>query len=267
MIVQDLFIYPVKSLSGIRVESANALGRGFQFDRRWMLVDDTGECITQRIKHQLALINTQIIGDNLIISHRYSTNKPLFIPIIQTALKKINVSIWDDQVESLHVSEDADNWFSEFLQQTCKLVYMPEDTLRPVDEQYSIKKDQVSFADSFPYLLIGQASLDDLNLRLKNPVPMNRFRPSIVISTTEPYIEDTWSKIRIGNIRFKVAKPCARCVLTTVDQETAKKGKEPLLTLSKYRTVNNKVLFGQNLLAINTGIIKLSDPVEIISYK
>ena len=117
------------------------------------------------------------------------------------------------------------------------------------------------------YLLISQASLNDLNSRLSEAVPMNRFRPNLVINGTTPFEEDTWSEIKIGEVHFKVAKPCARCILTTVNQDTGTKGTEPLRTLAQYRSVNNKILFGQNLIALNEGKVCVNDSVEIISYK
>ena len=174
------------------------------------------------------------------------------------------VSIWDDNVSATHVSEESDDWFSNFLQRPVKLVFMSETGERSVDTKYADNNEQVAFADAFPYLLISQASLDDLNSRLSTRVPMNRFRPNLVISGTKPFEEDTWSKIKIGEIYFKVAKPSARCIITTIDQQTGLRNKDPLHTLSTYRTVNNKILFGQNLIALNEGALKVNDDVEII---
>ncbi|PWG78144.1 MOSC domain-containing protein [Pararcticibacter amylolyticus] len=267
MFVQDLHIYPVKSLGGIRVKSALALQRGFQFDRRLMLTDTDGSFITQRVYHQLSLLQTQLDEDGIVITHKKDAEQQTRIPFYRNGGESTTVSVWDDTVEALHLNEDIDEWFSNFLQFPCKLVYLPENGIRPVDTRYAEQGEQVSFADAFPYLLIGQASLDDLNSRLDIPVPMNRFRPSIVVTGSSAFEEDTWKEIRIGEVRFKVAKPCARCILTTVDQETGIRGKEPLYTLSKYRTTNNKVLFGQNLIALNEGLISENDPVEILLYK
>ncbi|HEX8376953.1 MAG TPA: MOSC N-terminal beta barrel domain-containing protein [Pedobacter sp.] len=267
MNVQDLYIYPIKSLGGIRLETAEALQRGFRFDRRWMLVDKNGKFITQRVEHQLALLTTQITDDKLQIYHKRSPENKLDIRLDQHFKSAIDVSIWDDSVEAIHVNEEIDIWVSTVLNKPCKLVFMREDGLRPVSKADSFNDVHVSFADAFPYMLISQASLEDLNSRLAQPVPMNRFRPNLVISGTEAFEEDAWSEIKIGEVCFKVVKPCARCVLTTVDQETGFKGVEPLQTLSKFRKAENKVLFGQNLVALNEGVIRVKDSVEIIRYR
>lgn len=267
MNVQDIYIYPVKSLGGIRVDQAEALQKGFRFDRRWMLVDENGKFITQRVEHQLALLQTRIAQNGIEITHKNHPSKKIFIPFNISNFKELNVQVWDDEIQVCHIAEQFDIWFSDFLNTPCKLVYQPETNLRPVSLKYAQNNEQVSLADAFPYLLISQASFDDLNGRLDQPVPMNRFRPNIVVSNTLPFEEDSWNEIQIGNVRFKVSKPCARCVLTTVNQDNGIKGKEPLLTLSKYRTVDGKVMFGQNLLALNEGIICKDDIIKVISWK
>ncbi|WP_256008948.1 MOSC domain-containing protein [Desertivirga xinjiangensis] len=266
MHVQDLYIYPVKSLAGISLPGAQALQKGFEFDRRWMLVDEDGKFITQRTEHQLALIQTKITEAGIVIRHKHHMSEltiPFNIPLTRT----LEASVWDDQIEAYHINEEFDDWFTKQIKKSCRLIFMPENTIRSVDPRYTVNNENVSFADAFPFLLISQASLNDLNSRLANPVPMNRFRPNIVISGTEPFEEDIWNEIQISDVRFKVAKPCARCVLTTVDQDTAIRNKEPLLTLSKYRSLDNKVLFGQNLLALNEGHIKTGARVEVLSFK
>lgn len=267
MKIQDIFIYPVKSLGGIRKSECKALQRGFEHDRRWMLVDRSGKFITQRIEHSLALLKTEIIGN---ITHIYCNDEPkqkITLNFDHAIGRNIAVTIWNDDVTAVHLSDEADEWFSDFLKKPCKLVFIPETGRRAVDPKYADGNEQVSFADAFPYLLISQASLDDLNRRLPEPVPMDRFRPNLVVSGTDAFAEDTWGEIKIGEVRFKVAKPCARCILTTVDQETGKRGNEPLRTLSGYRSTDNKVLFGQNLIALNEGIIREDDIIEIIRYK
>lgn len=266
MNIQDLYIYPVKSLGGIRIEQGKALQKGFEFDRRWMLVDETGTFITQRDQHALALLSTEIKSDGIKITNRL-TKESILIPTIISLVETIEVSVWEDAVQSLHISEEADDWFSKYLQMPVRFVHQPEKFLRPVDPRYARNNEQVSFADAFPFLLISQASLDELNSRLKQPLPMNRFRPNLVVSGTGPFEEDTWGEIQIGEVRFNVAKPCSRCVLTTVNQETGKSGKEPLKTLAKYRNIDNKVMFGQNLIALNEGMISVGDKVEILSLK
>lgn len=266
MLLQNIFIYPVKSLSGISLITSIAQQRGFKYDRRWMVVDENNKFITQRVEHKLALLNTEIFNKEIRISHKIFPDQKISIPLTEPISQNITVSIWDDVVEAIH-NEEYDLWFSNYLEKPCKLVFLPETSKRPVDQRYAQHAEQVSFADAFPYLLISQASLDDLNSKLPQAVPMNRFRPNLVIKDTSAFEEDTWSEIMIGEVHFKVAKPCARCILTTVNQETGAKETEPLKTLAQYRSVNNKILFGQNLIALNEGKISVNDPIKIISTK
>jgi len=265
--VQDLFIYPIKSLGGIKHTRLRALQKGFEFDRRWMLVDESGKFITQRIDHKLALLKTEIVDNTIVIRHRKNSSLKLSIPLKGHFASKMDVTIWNDKVDGFLLNTDADLWFSNYLQKPCRLVFMKEEGQRSVDPRYAKNDEQVSFADSFPYMLIGKASLDDLNSRLDAIVPMDRFRPSIVVSGSTPFEEDTWAEIKIGEVIFKVSKPCARCVATTIDQQTSEKSSEPLYTLSQYRSLNNKVLFGQNLLALNEGTITEGSEVKVLRYK
>jgi len=173
--------------------------------------------------------------------------------------------VWDDTVNVIHAGAEADRWFSEILGFECRLVHMPDDSLRPVNKKYSPTSDIVSLADGFPLLVISQASLDDLNARLAHPVPMNRFRPNLVVGGSGAFDEDTWKKIRVGDLTLRIVKPCSRCITTTVDQATGIQGKEPLATLSKYRNVNGNVHFGQNAIPESEATINLNDRVEILS--
>ena len=266
MNIQDLYIYPVKSLGGIRIEQGKALQKGFEFDRRWMLADETGRVITQREEHSLALLSTEITAGGIKITNKLSKEN-FEITTTLTSKETVQVTVWEDTIQSLYLNKEIDNWFSSYLKKSVKFVYQPEHFQRALDSKYAFNGEQVSFADAFPYLLISQASLNELNSRLKQPVPMNRFRPNLIVSGTVPFEEDTWSEIQIGEVRFNVAKPCSRCVLTTVNQDTGIAGKEPLKTLAKYRTVDNKVMFGQNLIALNEGIIRTGDTVKILSTK
>jgi uncharacterized protein len=265
MILSEINIYPVKSLAGTALGSAVVEDRGLQFDRRWMLVDENRQFITQREVPRMALVKIEVGADGLTASvngDRITVANDLAVP------EKGNVKIWSSSVKGAFYPAEVDGWFSNALGISCRLVLMPETTHRKVNPFYAVRKfrDTVSFADGYPFLLIGQASLDDLNARLTEPVPMNRFRPNFVVSGSGPYEEDTWKRIRIGSTEFHVVKPCGRCVITTVDQATGdKNGKEPLKTLSTYRTRRGKVLFGQNLIAESAGgVIWINDPVEVL---
>ena len=262
LVVQDIFIYPIKSLGGIRLEEAEVEERGFRFDRRWMLVDEEGMFVTQRVYPQLALLKVKLGETGLAVFYKKDSKNRIEVPYDLATGPELMVTIWDDQVLAKTVHPDLDDWFSEFLGFKVSLVVLPESTQRKVDPRYAVNGESVSFADGMPYLIIGQESLDDLNSRLEEPVPMDRFRPNIVFSGGFAFQEDSLRKIKIGEVDFQIIKPCARCVLTTVNQETGEKGKEPLKTLSVYRTVNSKVYFGQNMVALSHGKVKIGDHIQ-----
>lgn len=263
--VSELYIYPIKSLAGIRLKKATVTARGFEHDRRWLLVDEHNIFITQREHHQMALLQVTIDDDGLRIRHKVS-HKSLLIPfnISGAACEQAMVTIWDDTCIAEFVSAEADEWFTEMLGIKCRLVYMPDSTLRVVDQRYAKENSITSFSDAYPFLLIGKASLDNLNSRLAEALPMNRFRPNIVFTGGESFDEDMYGHFTINNINFYGVKLCARCVMTTVDQDTAINGKEPLKTLAKYRFKNNKILFGQNLIHEGEGEITVGDELVVL---
>ena len=257
--LSDLCVYPIKSCGGIAVDEWEVDERGLRHDRRWMLVDETGCFLSQRELPRMALIKVRIESDGLLVDAPGMSS--LVVPFRPPDGKLMLTRVWDDLVECQTVD---DQWFSEFLEVSCKLVYLPDESVRPVDAAYAEPGDRVGLADGFPFLLISEASLADLNARLEQPLPMNRFRPNLVVRGCEPFAEDGWSLVRIGKLAFRVVKPCARCTITTVDQESATKGKEPLRTLARFRRAGNKVLFGQNLIHDETGTLRIGDPVEIL---
>lgn len=261
LVVQDIFIYPIKSLGGIRLSEALVEEKGFQYDRRWMLVVEEGLFISQRDYPQLALLSVELGENELMVFRRNEKENSIQIPFEAATGPEMLVTIWDDQVLAKVVHPEIDKWFSEVLDLQVNLVVMPENSHRKVDSRYAVNGESVSFADGMPYLIIGQESLNDLNSRLEIPVPMDRFRPNIVFSGGVAFQEDSLRKVKIGDLEFQIVKPCARCVMTTVDQETGEKGKEPLKTLSSYRTINNKVYFGQNVVALQSGKIKIGDVI------
>jgi uncharacterized protein YcbX len=187
----------------------------------------------------------------------------LELPLNPLAAVSTRVTVWDDACDATWLGEQAAHWFSRFLEVSCSLVHMSPETLRPADPAYAPDSTRVSFADAFPFLLISQASLEDLNGRMTEPLPMNRFRPNLVIAGTGPYEEDSWRSIQIGEVPFRIVKPCARCVVTTTDQTTAERGREPLRTLATYRKVDGKVMFGQNAVHSGRGRLRVGDPVVV----
>jgi uncharacterized protein YcbX len=249
LLLSEIWIYPIKSLGGIRLKSSEVKEKGLELDRRWMLVDERGNFLTQRVFSSMALFKLTMIDDFLEVSFK---GNQISIPK-SSALNgsPIQSKIWDDSVITYEVNPTISDWFSSMLGMNCRLVSFPEEGSRPVDAAYKINDENVSLADGYPFLIIGQASLDDLNHRLKKPLPINRFRPNFVFTGGEPYQEDSWRNFKIGKNKFIGVKPCARCVLTTVDQETAEKGTEPLATLASYRKRENKIYFGQNVVAVD----------------
>ncbi|WP_026956550.1 MOSC domain-containing protein [Algoriphagus vanfongensis] len=265
--LQDIYIYPIKSLGGIRLNESQVEEKGLRYDRRWMLVDQNGTFVSQRKYPQLALLHVHLQQDGLEVVNTQKADMRIIIPYKMKGVGGISVSVWDDQFDALHLSTELDDWFSDFLDFDVRLVKMPETTQRKVDPNYAVNEESVSFADGMPYLLISQASLDDLNAKLDEKIPMNRFRPNLVFAGMEPFQEDEVGRFSIGKVDFQGIKLCARCVMTTVDQETGAKGKEPLKTLATYRQRGNKILFGQNVVALTLGKIKVGDEVTFDSNK
>lgn len=262
----EIWIYPIKSLGGIRLKTAKVEEKGLQFDRRWMLVDDEGIFLTQRVHPQMSLFKLSIAGDQLTIVKRASIIQRESISLnVKSSAKGIPmpVTIWNDSVIAHEVDPDLSAWFTSQLNSSVRLVSFPEKNERLVDPNYQVHHENVSLADAYPFMIIGQSTLDDLNTRLAEPVPMNRFRPNFVFTGGDPYEEDTWRNFKIGQNRFVGVKPCGRCVLTTVNQDTAERGVEPLLTLSTYRKQNSKVNFGQNLVALDHTSVSEGDVISL----
>jgi len=256
----EIWVYPVKSLGGIRLPSSKVLPKGLEHDRRWMLIDENNQFITQRVHHELALFKTNIINHHLTI---YFQNTSISIPIGRAEGQPFTAQVWGDDVVVKEVAREYSEWFSAHLKKMVRLVVFPEENTRAVDEKYQIQNEQVSLADGYPVLVIGQASLEDLNNRLEAAVPMNRFRPNLVFSGGVPYEEDAWASFTVGSAAMRGVKPCGRCVVTTIEQETAVKEREPLLTLSKYRKREEKIYFGQNALVIESGEISEGDEITV----
>jgi uncharacterized protein len=263
LLLSEINTYPIKSLGGISLQSSEVEERGLKYDRRWVLVDESNTFFTQRDFPEMALINVSIENDGLKLGHKTKNINTLFVSFDFEHSIKDEIVIWDDTVTGEFYTGEIDEWFSEIVGIKCHLVKMPESTKRIVDESYAMNKI-VSFADAYPFLIIGQASLGDLNSRMEVPLPMNRFRTNFVFTGGDPFEEDTWKKFKIGNVIFQAVKPCARCVITTTNQETAERLHEPLLTLSKYRKIDNKVMFGMNLVCESTGQITIGDKIELL---
>jgi uncharacterized protein YcbX len=211
----------------------------------------------------MALLKTSLVADGIKVNYT-PDGTSIVIPFEHVTQATVKVTIWDDTCMAQLVSTELDTWFSSKLGINSRLVYMPDDSLRQTDLRYTDKGTITSFSDAYPMLVIGQSSLDDLNSRLDEALPMDRFRPNIVFTGGEPYSEDTMKHIRINDIDLFGVKLCARCVMTTVDQTSGIKGKEPLKTLAKYRLRNNKIYFGQNLVYSGEGLLSVNNQLKVI---
>jgi len=260
--VASLHVYPIKSCRGLDLTAVRFDQLGPLYDRRFMLVGEDGVYLSQRTLPRLALITPRLGPTALVVS---APNMPqLKVAMSQRDARRIEVQIWEHRGMAEDAGESAADWFSSFLERPCRLVRWAEDQLRRVDPKYARTEAATSFNDGYPVLLMSEASVADLNKRLKQPVPMNRFRPNLVVRDLEPYAEDSWRKIRVGEVELDVVKACGRCVTTTVDQLTGVAGSEPLATLASYRKDGNKVPFGQNCVHLSLGSIRAGDPVEVL---
>ena len=262
MTLSGLYLYPMKSAQGHALSEWPLDALGLARDRRYMAVDTAGRFMTQRRHPIMALLQTELVDDGLVLRFPGQGEHHVTRP---TGAEASEVEIWGESVAGHDTGEDTANWLSTALGQACRLVFMAEDTHRPVDANYASPGDRVSFADGFPLLLISQASLDELNGRLQQPITMARFRPNLVVSGTAPFAEDDWRRIQIGDTVLDIVKPCARCVMTTVDPLTGIKGKEPMKTLSTYRTIDGNVIFGQNVIHRSRGLLRVGERVEVLA--
>jgi uncharacterized protein YcbX len=256
MRVAELAVYPVKSCRGLSLDKVDVEPWGFSGDRRWMFVDEDGVFVSQREESRLAVVAPTPTISGLSISWGERTYD---IPTPGSDAPRITVQVWRSRLEARIAARFPGG---------LRLVHMHDPTLRQVSLDYGRPEDRVSFADGYPVLLIGAASLDDLNGRLAAKLPMNRFRPNVVVEGSGPFAEDAWRRVRIGEVAFRVVKPCARCVVTTVEQATGTRGDErtePLRTLAKYRKSALGVLFGQNLIPDGAGTIRVGDEVEALA--
>lgn len=264
-ILSAIYIYPVKSCLGIAVNSARLDTWGLEWDRRWMVVDANGCFLTQRQLPRMALVETALNSEALCLK---APNMPeLRLPLSGEIGEEVNVRVWQDRCQAVDQGDKASEWFSSFLgAKSIRLVRMSKNFVRPVDPNYAPQDAQVSFADGFPLLIISEASLAKLNSRLEKPIPMNRFRPNLVVTGCEPFSEDNWYTVRIGNMVFNGVKLCRRCVITTVDQATGSCGKEPLLTLATFRRVSDGIIFGQNLVHAGVGELQVGNSISLTEF-
>ncbi|MFG3496378.1 MOSC domain-containing protein [Streptomyces sp. NPDC047928] len=272
-VLSSLHVHPVKALGGYAPARAAVEPWGLAGDRRWMLVDTAGRAVTQRQRPRLALVSAAPLPDGGV---RLSTPGRAAVSVaVPTPPVTIPVDVFGTKIEAVPAHGEADAWLGEHLGTEVRLVHLDDPaTRRPIDPDFALPGETVSFADGYPLLVTTVASLEALNSLIargdrpdEGPLPMNRFRPNVVVDGTEPWAEDRWTRIAIGEVVFRVAKPCGRCVVTTTDQRTAARGKEPLRTLTRHRRFGNQLVFGQNLVPEGTGTLALGDPVRVLDAR
>jgi uncharacterized protein len=255
-VVKELYIYPIKSLAGIAVERAKAEEMGFEYDRRWMLIDDENQFITQRNHPNLSQFYPEIKAGKISISHLDKNHE---FSISETLGEPLFSKVWDDETTVFEVNKATSKWFSEMLGFECKLVKITNNGARKHNSSKLNTTLNVSLADGYPYLLIGSESLNFLNEKLEEKIIMARFRPNIVISSSVAHEEDSFGNFQIGTVKFQNAKPCGRCIMVNTNANNGAVKKEPLSTLSTYRKVDNSILFGTNIVCLNEGEISIGD--------
>ena len=265
MHLSSLYRFPLKSGAGESLQHCASDALGLVGDRRWMVVAaGTGRFLTQRVAPRMALLQARWQGQMAL--RLTAPGMPELRVPVPDAREMRCVQIWSSNAVVPDAGEEAAAWLTSFLGQACRLVYLPPDDGIQVDLDYARLGERTAFSDGFPFLLIGQASLDDLIARVGRPLDMLRFRPNLVVSGAEPYAEDSWKRIRIGQLTFRVVKPCSRCVIPTLDPFTAERepDREPLNTLLSYRKGQGGVFFGQNLIAEGIGELAVGAPVEVL---
>lgn len=260
--LSQLAIYPIKSTSQISLQQARLSPFGLEMDRRWMLIDEQGYMLTQRKHPKMCLIKSTLENKRLVVS---APDMPALSLDINDTNMQIKASVWEDSCNAYDCGPQAAEWFSSVIQSPTRLVFFPDNEVRQVDLDYAQQGDITAFSDGFPYLLIGQSSLDDLNSRLSSAVDMKRFRPNLVVAGSAAFAEDNWKKIRIGDITFRLVKPCSRCSIPSINPDTGEQSAEVVKTLAGYRMRENKILFGQNMIAEGSGELRLGMEVEVLS--
>ncbi|MEV6805166.1 MOSC N-terminal beta barrel domain-containing protein [Streptomyces sp. NPDC051132] len=268
--VQSIHVHPVKALRGVSPRTAVVEPWGLAGDRRWTLIDNGGKVVTQREQPRLALAAAEpLAGGGVRLSA--PGREPLTVEVPEPAAT-VPVHVFGTEVAGVPAAAAAHAWCGAFLGAEVRLVHMDDPAVRrPVDPEYALPGETVSFADGHPLLVTTAASLDALNSLIadgpyahEGPLAMNRFRPNVVVAGTEPWAEDRWRRISVGGVVFRAARPSGRCVVTTTDQDTAARGREPLHTLARHRRTGGRLLFGLNLVPLSPGTLTVGDPVRVL---
>lgn len=262
--ISRITIYPVKSLAGVALASADLGRAGLAHDREWMVVDEDGIFVTQRRFPWMATIGTSVNDEALTLS--IPGSPPLSVPVVRSGNPRL-VKVWTSDCEVIDQGDAAAAALSGFLGRQCRLVRMREGFVRPTGDSYrqAVPGATVGFADGAPVMLHTEASLQDLNSRLDEPVSMNRFRPNLVLAGADPFEEDRWQRIRVNGIVLHLVKDCIRCEIPTIEQESGAKGVEPMETLESYRSGPLGTRFGRGVVHEGSGTLRVGDEVEVLT--
>ena len=267
-IVTSLHIYPIKSCRGIDLTEVELDDRGPRGDRRWMVVDARNDFYSQRNRPALALVRVALTDGGVAVEAPGMPRLEVRTPEMHG--DDFVADVWGSEAPVRPANDEAHHWFTRYLGSPARLVYLPDDSVRIMKREYAgaiAAPRRVTLNDGAPLLLTAEESLEELNRRLDAPLRMNRFRPNVVIRGAGPFAEDAWTRIRVGMVTFEVAKPCARCATTTVEQESAVRGKEPLRTLATFRRGTDGVLFGQNVAHHAPGSLRVGDDVVVLGTR
>ncbi|HEV7382373.1 MAG TPA: MOSC N-terminal beta barrel domain-containing protein, partial [Dyadobacter sp.] len=262
--LSQIWIYPVKSLGGVRLKHAYVVREGLEYDRRWMIVDESGTFVTQRKLPEMSLLTVEMAKDGFTIESTRECCSRLFIPFNADYQNTIKVKVWNDLVEANPVGEEADDWLSERLHTKVRLVAVADISQRETFVESNRVTVPITFTDDFPIHLISESSLYELNTRLHEPVDIGRFRPNFVVTGDIPFAEDHWKKFQIGDAIFENISACERCVMININQQTGVKTTEPLRTLAGYRRPEKHILFGRNVIWEQTGVIREGDVLRFL---
>ena len=261
--LHSLHLYPVKGLRGLALQATEVARHGIAGDRRWLVTDPDGQFLTQRQIATMAQLDALPTADGLLL-RAGGRSHPVAPPGLDGP--RLQVVIWNDRLSAAVADPAADAFLTEALGRPCRLVYMDDERARPVDPGFAEPGDHVGFSDGYPLLAASLDSLAGLNAQLARPVPMDRFRPSVVLAGLPPWSEDRWRRIRIGGMVFRAPKPCTRCVVVTRDQRTGETPEpgEPLRTLGRLNRHGDGIVFGANLIPEAPGRLRIGDPVEVL---
>ncbi|OJV20514.1 MAG: MOSC domain-containing protein [Dyadobacter sp. 50-39] len=257
--LSEIWIYPVKSLAGFRVREAYAGWAGLRHDRQWMLIDAFGRFLTQRILPQMARLQARIVPEGLLLASIDELEDSILIPLSHPEGPLLTVKVWDDLAMAHMPSAAANRWLSDKLGREISIVGMRQAVVSRTYDGHDRTPRALSFADDFPYHLVGQSSVDALNISLEEKIDIRRFRPNLIISGCGPFEEDFIETFKIGGARFAAISPCERCLMVNVDPESGRAGKQPLKALARTRRQGNKIIFGQNVIPLQEGIIAEGD--------